>query len=71
MENKNVSHKIISYNLYPKKRMIAPITLINHIIPKATSSRYLGLIQKQRLTWADYIKSKLILLNAKRKSLLY
>ena len=54
-----------------KQGIIPPITLNEHIIPKATSSRYLGLILDQRLTWAHHIKSKRILLNARRKSLSY
>lgn len=54
-----------------KQGAVPPITLNGLVIPKVTSSRYLGLILDQRLTWADHIKSKRVLLNARRKSLSY
>jgi hypothetical protein len=54
-----------------KQGVVPPITFNGLVISKVTSSRYLGLILDQRLTWADHIKSKRVLLNARRKSLSY
>jgi hypothetical protein len=51
-----------------KQGAVPPITLNGLVIPKVTSSRYLGLILDQRLTWADHIKSKRVLLNSRHKS---
>lgn len=48
---------------------VPPIHLNNLNIAKSSSSRYLGLILDQRLTWADHIKKKKILLKSRHKSL--
>jgi len=65
-----INHEKSTHLTFKLKRgTVPPINLNNQNIPKSSSSRYLGLFLDQRLTWADHIKKKKILLNSRRKSL--
>jgi hypothetical protein len=37
-----------------------PITLNKHTLPIAVSTRYLGIIIDQRLTWSPHLRDKLL-----------
>jgi hypothetical protein len=56
-----------------RKRKCPPITLNKHTPPIAVSTRYLGIIIDQNLTWSPHLRDKLLSLNNRfclRRSLL-
>jgi len=65
INNEKSSH--ITFTL--RQGVVPPVSLANKIIPSATKVKYLGLLLDKRLTWAEHIKQKRLLLNSRRKSL--
>lgn len=65
VNNEKSSH--ITFTL--RQGIVPPVSLSNKIIPSVTNVKYLGLILDKRLTWAEHIKQKRILLNSRRKCL--
>jgi len=64
--------KLILYNhiTFTLRQSVVPsVSLENKIMPPVTKVKYLGLILDKRLTWAEHINQKRLLLKSRRKCL--
>jgi hypothetical protein len=55
--------KLTHYTFTLRKRKFPPITLNEQALPTAVSTRYLGIIIDQYLTWSPHLSDKLLSLN--------